>query len=249
MCKISSILFGYQCEHIHVLILEITHHQIHKNIGLAHTFDTRCLLFNLLWHSAATWHWRSWSTLVQVMACCLTAPSHYLNQCWSVINGFLCGPHQRSISQEVFKISIHILIMNLKHTRLTHWGQVKHICISNLTIIGSDNGLSPGRRQAIIWANAGILLNRLLGTNFSDILIAIYTLSFKKMKFKQWSEKWQPFCLSLNVLKLLPHLPGENELIFLTWITISSIPRIITAAWNTSVHTTARIPPWKFTHK
>ena len=33
-----------------------------------------------------------------------------------------------------------------------------HVCISNLTIIGSDNGLSPGRRQAIIWTNAGILL-------------------------------------------------------------------------------------------
>ena len=33
---------------------------------------------------------------------------------------------------------------------LTHWGRVKHICVSKLTIIGSDNGLSPGRRQAII---------------------------------------------------------------------------------------------------
>ena len=41
---------------------------------------------------------------------------------------------------------------------LTHWGRVTHICISKLTIIGSDNGLSPGRRQAIIWTNAGILL-------------------------------------------------------------------------------------------
>ena len=28
-----------------------------------------------------------------------------------------------------------------------------HICISKLTIIGSYNGLSPGRRQAIIWTN------------------------------------------------------------------------------------------------
>ena len=25
------------------------------------------------------------STLAQVMACCLTAPSHYLNQCWLII--------------------------------------------------------------------------------------------------------------------------------------------------------------------
>ena len=43
---------------------------------------------------------------------------------------------------------------------LTHWGRVTHICVSNLAIIGSDNGLSPGRRQAIIWPNAGILLIR-----------------------------------------------------------------------------------------
>ena len=33
-----------------------------------------------------------------------------------------------------------------------------HICVGDLTIIGPDNGLSPGRRQAIIWTNAGILL-------------------------------------------------------------------------------------------
>ena len=32
---------------------------------------------------------------------------------------------------------------------LTHWGRVTHICVGNLTIIGLDNGLSPGRRQAI----------------------------------------------------------------------------------------------------
>ena len=43
------------------------------------------------------------------------------------------------------------------HT-LLHSGQATHICISKLTIIGSDNGLSPGRCQAIIWTNAGILL-------------------------------------------------------------------------------------------
>ena len=45
-----------------------------------------------------------------------------------------------------------------------------HIWVGNLTIIGSDNGLSPGRRQAIIWTNAGILLIWTLGTNASDSL-------------------------------------------------------------------------------
>ena len=77
-----------------------------------------------------------------------------------------------------------------------------HICVSKLTIIGSDNGLSPDRRQAIIWTNAGILLNGPLGTNFSEISIEILTFSFKKMHLKVSSAKRRPFCLGLNVLKV-----------------------------------------------
>ena len=72
---------------------------------------------------------------------------------------------------------------------LTHWGRVTYICIGNLTIIGSDNGLSPRQRQAITWTNVGILLIRPLGTNFSEILIGIQTFSFKKMS----SAKRRPF--------------------------------------------------------
>ena len=83
---------------------------------------------------------------------------------------------------------------------LTHWGRVTHICVSKLTIIGSDNGLSPDRRQAITWTNVGILLIGPLGTNFSEILIKILTFSFKKMRMKVPSAKRRPFCLGLNVL-------------------------------------------------
>ena len=75
-----------------------------------------------------------------------------------------------------------------------------HICVGKLTIIDSDNGLSPGRRQTIIWINAGILLIEPLGTNFNEILIGIQTFSFKKMHLKMASAKWRPFCLCLNVL-------------------------------------------------
>ena len=76
---------------------------------------------------------------------------------------------------------------------LTHWGQVTHICVSNLTIIGSDNGLSPGRRPAIIWTNAGILLIGPLGTKFSEILIGIQPFLFKKLHLKTSSAKWRLF--------------------------------------------------------
>ena len=90
---------------------------------------------------------------------------------------------------------------------LTHWGRVTHIFVSKLPIIGSDNGLSPDRRQAIIWTSAGILLIGPLGTNFSEILIGIQTFSFKKMHFKMSSAKWRPFCPGLNGLMYLTQVP------------------------------------------
>ena len=91
---------------------------------------------------------------------------------------------------------------------LTQWGRVTHKCVGILTTIGSDNGLSPGRHQAIIWTNAGILLIGPLGTNFSEILKEIQTLSFKKMHLKMSPAKWCSFCLNLNVLNNLSSHPS-----------------------------------------
>ena len=79
--------------------------------------------------------------------------------------------------------------------RLTHWGRVTHTCVGNLIIIGSDNVLAPGRRQAIIWTNAGILLIWPLGTNFCEVLFEVPTFSVRKMRLK-----WRPF------------FPGRDEL-------------------------------------
>ena len=71
---------------------------------------------------------------------------------------------------------------------LTHWGRETHIYVGKLTISGSDKGLSPGRRQAIIWTNARLLLIWHLETNFSEILIEIKTFSLKK---SMWNVVWK----------------------------------------------------------
>ena len=88
-----------------------------------------------------------------------------------------------------------------------------HICVSKVTIIVSDNGLSPGQRQAIIWNNDGILLIGPLGTNFTGVLIEIDTFSFKKMHLKMSSGKWQPFCLGLNMLTCIPDIQWSVHVI------------------------------------
>ena len=54
-------------------------------------------LLNSLWPSDAIWRHRSGSTLAQVMACCLTAPSHYLNQYWLKTSVWPCGIQLRMI--------------------------------------------------------------------------------------------------------------------------------------------------------
>ena len=67
---------------------------------------------------------------------------------------------------------------------LTHWVRVTHICVVNLTIIGSNNGVLLARCRAIIWTNAWILLIGPLGTNFCEILIEIHTFSFQQIAFE-----------------------------------------------------------------
>ena len=108
-----------------------------------------------------------------------------------------------------------------------------HICISKITIIGSDNGLSPGRHQAIFWTNAGILSIGHLGTKFREILIEIHTFSFKKMHLKRSSGKYRPFCLGLNVFR-------EQWWFFYT-VYIGSISQFLQRLWSNCVEHSTRL--------
>ena len=100
---------------------------------------------------------------------------------------------------------------------LTHWGRVTQICVGKIIIIGSDNGLSPDRRQAIIWTNAGLWSIEPLRTYFSENLIKIQPFSLKKIHVKMSSAKWRPSCLGPNVLISLllksssPHTDSVNK--------------------------------------
>ena len=94
----------------------------------------------------------------------------------------------------------HILLMDSQHngSAISSFNLLRHICVSRLIIIGSDNGLPPGRRQAMIWTNAWILLIGPLGANYIEILLVIHIFSFKKMHFTMLPRKGilsRPQCL------------------------------------------------------
>ena len=153
-----------------------------------------------------SWQHMSRRNLVSKLHCCpvlpeFTAVTHLLRSHAILGKSSSCVP-MFLLCDALLRISRPASCIPCKCS-LTHWGRVTHICVSKPTSIGSDNGLLPGRRQAIIWTNAWILLIGPLGTNFSEILIKILTFSIMKMCLKVSSAKWRPFCLGLNVLMVL----------------------------------------------
>ena len=79
---------------------------------------------------------------------------------------------------------------------LNHWGWVMHICVSKLTIIGSDSGVSPGHYLKQCWNVANwTLRNKLQSSLVPNSYIFIQENTHDKS-----SGKWRKFCFSLNML-------------------------------------------------
>ena len=74
---------------------------------------------NSLWPSDAIWQKGSRSTLVQTMACCLTAPSQYLNQCWLIIKNDQWCSSEGNFAWDVIAIS-HQITLKIIFLRL-YW--------------------------------------------------------------------------------------------------------------------------------
>ena len=96
-----------------------------------------------MWPSDGIWWHRSDSTLAQVMACYMMGPSHYLNQIWFFICGVLWHSIER-ISEEVLKISIHIMCWNITLLKLIPYhpgdNELSHIWILICTPLTVESG-------------------------------------------------------------------------------------------------------------
>ena len=68
--------------------------------------------------SDAIWRQISGSTLAQVMACCLTAPSHYLNQCW-LITSMVQWHSMSSVSQDIPQPLTTKISLKITHPKFT----------------------------------------------------------------------------------------------------------------------------------
>ena len=152
-----------------------------KNNNIQHAFLFRIFIcFSILINQAIS------KKTTTIMPCTIV---RYYVRCWV----------KNSAADDLAPITIPTALS------LTHWGWVTHICITKLTIIGSDNGLSPGRCQAITWISAGILSIGPTGTNFDEILIKIHTFSFKKILLKMFVWKIVAILSQPQCAKFIQH--------------------------------------------
>ena len=124
--------------------------------------------------------------------------------------------------------------LSMLELKLTHWGRVTHICVGNLTIIGSDTGLHYLNQcwNIVSWTAR----NKLQWNVNQNSYIFI-----KKIQLKMLSGKWRPFCLGLNVLgrvsKRLPSIfyPDPLGLLHWHWRNLSIVPVPLSLTWRTLV--------------
>ena len=98
------------------------------------------------------------------------------------------------------------------NTRLIR-GQVMHICVSELPIIGSDNVFSLGQHQAIIWTN-----DEILSTQILLILVKFIHFSFKKIHLKCHLENGGHFLLLRAEYRSAFELTKDMHLITHPWL-------------------------------
>ena len=122
-------------------------------------------------------------------------PSHYKIQGWHVVNYTLQNRKvvsfsiKKTLKKEKCLLNvcaewIHVLGNRVLKV-ISPWCRV--YAFVNWVSIGSGNGLSSVRCQAITWTNADLLSVGPLGTNFSEILIEIQAFSSKKRHMKMSS--------------------------------------------------------------
>ena len=109
--------------------------RVHK-LQWVNTLRPNYTTVNSLWPSDTMWQQRSGSTLAQVMACCLTAPSHYLNQSWQTIIKVLC--HSPDVNSTFLILSTTSINSDINFfLRKCTW-----ICCSGLNVLTKTSGLS-----------------------------------------------------------------------------------------------------------
>ena len=121
-------------------------------------------LLNALWPSYDLWRQRSGSTLAQVMACCLTAPSHYLNQCWRIINEVQWHSYWEMPQPSITKICLKITCLKFHsnfpggqwvNIRYCLW-EVYHGRQASVSVpTGDDDGDAQIGDVTVIWGNPG----------------------------------------------------------------------------------------------
>ena len=153
-----------------------------------------------LWFSDAIWRHRSGSTLAQVMACCLTEPSHYVNQAMLI-------DHQRcsvAFTWEQFHKKCSWTLIHNMFSEITHLKLLPHLPGANelsiwaddiwfvfqlFPVLGAVVGCVPGACLPAPGHHLCVLLTRLLHPPLGAVPPAVWRA---RDRGDQWTGSYSP---------------------------------------------------------
>ena len=89
MCLVRTALHGGLCDSSHMALTRVSRHVLIKKYLISHIALLICMIEVCTFSNKCFWILNldyPWFRLVQIIARCRSAPSHYLNQCWNVVN-------------------------------------------------------------------------------------------------------------------------------------------------------------------
>ena len=157
-----------------------------------------------LWIIDAVWHQRTWSTLVQVISCCPTAPSHYQNQYWLIISevlqnspggNFTSSTHATTLYNEFENYTFHLELLARHHPgaeklRGTYWPSNSGQCavVPGGAYFNFLGGIHVGKSYKFILTHWGQdKMAAIFQTTFSN------RFSWMKMCEFRWTFHWSLF--------------------------------------------------------
>ena len=144
-------------------------------------------VINRLWPSDTIWWYRSGSTLARVIACCLMAPSHYLNQCWLIIHEAHWHLSEGNLTEKIPDVTHY-------EVKITHLKIILHppgvcefipICWRSLITVKSWYNMAP--YNTVVWCSPAV-------SRLDDRAHLQWSLDITWLHITQWCDaahQWQ----------------------------------------------------------
>ena len=169
--------------------------------GVPRWFQSLIYILNPVCPSDTIWWHRSRSKLSQVMACCLTAPSHYLKHCWLLISKALWhSPESNCTVPKLLSCIMSLQIITFPNIVISPLSYLCHCC----AVLRADSRFACSQWETALLCND---VSHWLGASLESalvlLLICISTILMMRLyNIVFWLKNFMIYFMGDKIIKL-----------------------------------------------